>query len=205
MKIQLALDRISIEKAIELAEKTQEYIDIFEVGTSLIKDFGMIAVRRIKETFPNKIILADIKTMDEGEYEFNAAYENGADIATVMGAASIETINGCNKVSKKSGKLTMIDLMGVSNEKIDTLQSFNECIFCIHSPKDNKGQEDLENINEFQKRFLNIKHWAIAGGVKLCNIKKISDLGMEIVIVGQSITQSEDQKGSARDFYNMIN
>lgn len=205
MKIQLALDRISIEKAIELAGETQNYIDIFEVGTSLIKDYGMVSVRRIKEKFPNKIILADIKTMDEGEYEFHAAYKNGADIATVMGAASIETIKGCITVSKELGKLTMIDLMGVSKEKINALQQFNECIFCIHSPKDNKKQDELDSIIELKKSFSLAKHWAIAGGIKLDNIKKYFELDTEIVIVGQEITKSKDPKGTASAFFNIIN
>ncbi|TDT62880.1 orotidine 5'-phosphate decarboxylase / HUMPS family protein [Fonticella tunisiensis] len=101
MQIQLAIDRVSIERAKEIGREACPYVDIIEVGTSLIKDFGMNSIRELKETFPDKVILADIKTIDEGAYEFKAAYNSGADIATVMGAESIDTtLRVCYKISK---------------------------------------------------------------------------------------------------------
>ena len=65
MKLQVAIDRVSIERAIDIIREVEEYTDIVEIGTSLIKDFGLESVRRIKKEFPTKIILADIKTIDE--------------------------------------------------------------------------------------------------------------------------------------------
>ena len=51
MKIQLALDRISMNKAVNIAQEIIEYIDIIEVGTSLIKDYGMQSVHIAKNAF----------------------------------------------------------------------------------------------------------------------------------------------------------
>ena len=41
MKLQLAIDRVTLEDAINILEDTQEFIDIVEIGTSLIKDYGI--------------------------------------------------------------------------------------------------------------------------------------------------------------------
>jgi len=41
MKIQLALDRLSIQDAVKMAKLVETEIDWIEVGTSLIKEFGM--------------------------------------------------------------------------------------------------------------------------------------------------------------------
>ncbi|HWL22666.1 MAG TPA: orotidine 5'-phosphate decarboxylase / HUMPS family protein, partial [Ureibacillus sp.] len=71
MKIQLALDRLSIEEAIQITREVEKSIDLIEVGTSLIKEFGMNAVSKIREAFPNKTIVGDIKTIDNAIYEFD--------------------------------------------------------------------------------------------------------------------------------------
>ena len=41
MKLQVAIDRVSIEKAIDIIREVEEYADIVEIGTSLVKDFGL--------------------------------------------------------------------------------------------------------------------------------------------------------------------
>lgn len=104
MKVQLALDRMTIDEAKSITEEVYDYIDIIEVGTSLIKDYGKKSISSMRDEFKDKLILADIKTCDEGEYEFKAAYEAGADIATVMGTSPFETIEICYKVSKEYKK-----------------------------------------------------------------------------------------------------
>ena len=40
---QLALDRFSIEEALQMARNCQEEADWIEIGTSLIKEFGIQA------------------------------------------------------------------------------------------------------------------------------------------------------------------
>ena len=62
MRLQAAIDRVSLEQADEIIAQTAGYADIIEVGTSLIKDFGLEgSVRILKEKYPGQCILADIK------------------------------------------------------------------------------------------------------------------------------------------------
>ena len=51
MKLQLALDRMEIDDAIQLTKKVEDSIDWVEVGTSLIKEFGMASVKEMKKSF----------------------------------------------------------------------------------------------------------------------------------------------------------
>ena len=200
MKLQLAIDRVSIEEAMAIIEETAEYIDIIEVGTALIKDFGLEAVRRIKKKFPTKIILADIKTMDEAAYEFEAAYKAGADIATVMGAASIDTLKLCKSVANKKGKEYMIDLLETSEEKQEELKQFQDAILCVHlsSDKEGKGLEALIATTLIKlKAFPRI---AVAGGVQISNIKVIKKAPFEIAIVGGAITKAQNRGEKAKEF-----
>ena len=52
MKLQIALDTLSLDECIELLEKTKGYVDIAEVGTPFIIEEGMRPVKAIKNNFP---------------------------------------------------------------------------------------------------------------------------------------------------------
>ena len=66
MKLQIALDDITLKGALELVERVRDSIDIIEIGTPLIYLCGMEAVRAMKQRFPDKEVLADMKIMDSG-------------------------------------------------------------------------------------------------------------------------------------------
>lgn len=151
MKIQLALDRIDLERAKGIAKEAKDYIDIIEVGTSLIKDYGKKAVSFIKKNFKDKIILADVKTCDEGEYEF-----------------------------------------------------IYNAIFFVHLPKDNKYGDLIDNFNRNSDLYKDIKRIALGGGVTEENLKDISIINPEILVVGSAITKSKDIGLSAKEFKKLV-
>lgn len=88
MKLQAAIDRVTLEQAKDLARQLDPIVDIIEMGTSLIKDYGFYALNKEALGLQHAELLLDAKTIDEGQYEFEKGFETGADILTVMGAAS---------------------------------------------------------------------------------------------------------------------
>jgi len=88
-RIQVALDLLRIQDALNIASKVAEYIDYLEAGTPLIKAEGLKAVSLLKKEFGDKVVVADMKTMDTGYLEASLAYEYGADYSTVMAAADM--------------------------------------------------------------------------------------------------------------------
>lgn len=200
MKLQVAVDRVSIERAIEIINEVKDYADIIEIGTSLIKDFGLESVRRIKGEFPNKTILADIKTVDEAEYEFEAIYNAGADIATVLGGSSLETIRICQRVANKYKKDYLIDLIEVSTEKQEALKEFSDGIICVHLPSDNKEKSLGDLINSTIGNLKGFNKLAVAGGVNKDSISTIKESNFDIAIVGGAITKADNIKETAKSF-----
>ena len=66
MKLQVAIDRTDLETAEAMIEEIKESADIIEIGTSLIKDYGLDrSVAYFRKRFPEQCFLADIKTCDE--------------------------------------------------------------------------------------------------------------------------------------------
>ncbi|MNB72894.1 3-hexulose-6-phosphate synthase [compost metagenome] len=136
MNIQLALDRMSIQEAIDMARLTEPYIDWIEVGTSLIKEFGMASVEAMNREFPHKVIVADVKTFDNAKYEFELCYKAGADVATVMGAAPPVTVSLCLETARTWGRQVMIDLLHTTPEEQAALSRWQEAVHCLHVSKD---------------------------------------------------------------------
>ncbi len=202
MKIQLALDRLSIQEAIALGEEVKEYVDWIEVGTSLIKEYGMDSVRALRNAFPEKTIVADMKTIDNSRYEFELCYRAGADVATVIGVSPVVTIANCLEVALSYNKEVMIDLLQVSDLHFEEISSLDNAIFCQHLSKD--LQEDASNTLLGEPIFKNEKlNYAVAGGISSTSFPAIMDMNPEIVIIGSAITQSNDPKQAAKFFYDL--
>ena len=102
MKLQVAMDVLTTKDALELAGKAAPHVDIIELGTPLIKAEGLSAITAIKEAHPDKIVFADLKTMDAGELEADIAFSAGADLVTVLGVAGDSTIAGAPVTTRPS-------------------------------------------------------------------------------------------------------
>jgi len=92
--MQLALDLVTSSEAAAIVEEVGDLVDIVEVGTPIVINEGLGAVRRLRALFPELRILADLKIMDAGGYEVTKAAEAGADIITVLGASDDLTVLG---------------------------------------------------------------------------------------------------------------
>ena len=53
--------------------KSGPYVDVIELGTPLIKQEGLSVVKYVKAAYPDKLVFADLKTMDTGELEADLA------------------------------------------------------------------------------------------------------------------------------------
>lgn len=206
MKLQIAIDRVSLTEAINLAHQLDGKTDILEMGTSLVKDYGNAAIQKMKESLHQSKLLVDSKTIDEGEYEFNQAFHHGGDIVTVMGAASYDTLAACYEVAQKENKTMMIDLLEVSDRKVAIIQDFPDAIYALHHSIDRKDKVDaVATVTAFHKKFPTIKRLAIAGGIDLSQTEKLTEQGiLEVIIVGSKITKAQDPLNEANKFMEAI-
>lgn len=201
MKIQLALDRLTIREAIQIAKSTELYIDMIEVGTSLIKEYGVTSISALKEVFPHKTIVGDIKTMDNAAYEFDLCFDAGADIATVMGVAPLSTIEACLDRAKRHGKTVMIDLLNTTDEQKEALYEYKEAIFCDHISKD---EQELAGKKVNEVSFNDSLKWAVAGGITTDSLKGMEERKPDILIIGSAITKAEQPEEVAKIFKEII-
>lgn len=197
MKLQLALDLVDIPQAKKLLAEVQDLIDIVEIGTPFIIREGLKAVREIKQAFPNLELLADLKIMDAGAYEATLAFEAGADIVTVLGAANDTTIEKVIEVTMQRHKKVMVDMIAVQNieARVRELDRLPISYLSVHTATDRHTQGD-NPLAELQqvRQVLQNAGLAVAGGITVESLPQLIPFEPEIVIVGGAITAAMDRR-----------
>lgn len=207
MELQLALDLVDIPEAKKLVKEVEQHIDIVEIGTPVVINEGLRAVKEIKEAFPNLKVLADLKVMDAAGYEVMKASEAGADIITILGAAEDMTIKGAMEEAKKQQKKILVDMIGVKDieGRAKELDAFGVDYICVHTGYDLQavGENSFEDLRTIKRVVKNAKV-AVAGGIKLSTLPEVIKAQPDLVIVGGGITGEEDKKAAAAEMQKLI-
>ncbi|TLF39607.1 3-hexulose-6-phosphate synthase [Lacticaseibacillus zeae] len=207
MKLQVAIDRVPLADAVALAQQLDGKVAIIEMGTSLVKDEGLAGFRAMRAAIRTSQLLIDLKTIDEGGYEFKQGFAAGADILTVMGAASLATLKTTAAATDAAKKEMMIDLMEVDAAKQKAISIFPNAIYALHHSTDRQDHLDpTATVADFHAAFPQLKRLAIAGGIDLAGATALAAQGLtEIVIVGSAITKAADPVATAQQFMEAIN
>lgn len=207
MELQLALDLVNIPQAIELIKEVEDHIDIVEIGTPVIINEGLHAVKAVKDAYPNLKVLADLKIMDAAGYEVMKASEAGADIITILGTAEDESIKGAVAEAKKQGKKILVDMIAVKGlaERAKEVDAMGVDYICVHTGYDLQavGKNSFEDLQTIKGVVKNAKT-AIAGGIKVETLPEVLKVQPDLVIVGGGITGQTDKKAAAATMQQMI-
>lgn len=200
--LQVALDFLEIERALRLAnEAVAGGADWLEAGTPLIKSEGIEAVRKLRAAFPNHVVVADLKTMDVGRVEFEAAANAGASVAVVLTAAADATISQCVEVGHKYGMRTYCDTINIPDDqlgkRVAEVAKLGVDYIGVHLSIDEQmlGQDPLSRIKI--ARSATDVPLAVAGGVTSETAPDMIKAGASIVIVGGALHKASDARKAA--------
>ncbi|MCD6461799.1 MAG: orotidine 5'-phosphate decarboxylase [Thermoplasmata archaeon] len=196
--LQVALDEMVLSRAVEMAREAVEGgVDWIEVGTPLIKSEGMEAVRTMKRLFPDRVVVADMKTMDTGGYEVEMAAKAGADVVCVLGVADDETIREAVESARNYGASVMVDLLGCRDPvgRAGEVEALGADIVGVHVGIDQqmRGEDPLAVLREVTSAVS--VPVAVAGGINPSTAGEVVEAGASIVIVGSAITKAPDIPG----------
>ena len=200
MKLQLALDDLSLEQAIALAERVRDHIDIIEAGTPLIYGYGMEAVRALKARFPEKQVLADMKIMDSGAWETEEAMTAGADYVTVLGVSEDATVRNCLETATRYGREVVVDMICVPDlpGRIRQLEALGVQGLAVHTGVDQQaaGRTPLDDLRLMTACAQRAKI-SVAGGIRPDTVAEYAAYRPEVVIVGGGILHAPDPVAAA--------
>jgi 3-hexulose-6-phosphate synthase/6-phospho-3-hexuloisomerase len=199
--LQLALDFVDLPRAIQVAEEAiAGGADWLEVGTPLIKSEGLDAVRQIKSRWPDRVIVADMKTMDAGRAEVECAAKAGARVVGVLGAASDATIRECIEAAKNYGAEVVVDMIQVNDvvARAKAVEAFGADYVGIHLAIDEQmqGKTPWDTLRAVAKAVT--IPIAVAGGINSETAARALQAGASIVVVGGAVTQAADATAATR-------
>ena len=205
--IQAALDTLDYEQTIRLAQHISPYVDIIELGTPCVKYNGIRIVETVHSLIPKCLTLADLKTMDAGQYEAAPFYEVGADIVTVLGAADAGTIKGVVEASKTTKAQVQVDLINVEKKLVAVAIAYElgAHIIGVHTGLDQqaKGQTPFEDLKKVQVMKVGLKI-SVAGGINKYTVRQAIDAGADIVVVGAAIYGAADPVRAAAEIREAV-
>lgn len=201
MKLQFAMDTLSTEAALELAAAAAPHVDILELGTPLIKSAGLSAITAIKKAHPDKVVFADLKTMDAGELEADIAFTAGADLVTVLGSAGDSTIAGAVKAAKKHGKGVVVDLIGVSDKakRAKEVVALGAEFVEMHAGLDEQAEEGFTFATLLEDGKASGVPFSVAGGINSSTIASVQESGAQVAVAGGAIYGAPDVGAAAAE------
>ncbi|MGN6267457.1 MAG: orotidine 5'-phosphate decarboxylase / HUMPS family protein [Ginsengibacter sp.] len=200
--VQISLDLTNIEEALETAAMAMRAgVDWLEAGTPLILAEGLHGVKKLRETFPNVPIVADLKTMDGGYLEAEMMAKAGATHVVVMARAHEETIKCVVKAGADYGIKVMGDNLA-SDDMVAGAKRLEDlgCDFVIH----HIGYDERRGIAASGKRMpspldqlrkvvnaVKVPVQAV-GGLTLEQAIQCPEYGAPLVVLGAPLTIDND-------------
>jgi len=207
MLLQLAIDK---PEHLALLPQMQGIVDIIEIGTPVLKRFGLSAITTARELCPETLILADSKTVDGGGLEADMIFGAGAAFMTVLSCASQATIDIVGARAHICGATVILDTITQSGQaqllpsNLQLPDSYG--YIAVHTPSDARQVGDMFHANIEAVRTLHSLGYrvALAGGIGPQIIDAVIDAAPEIVIVGGAITGAADAKEVAQWIKNKL-
>jgi 3-hexulose-6-phosphate synthase len=152
----------------------------------------------MKDAHPDKVVFADLKTMDAGELEADIAFTAGADLVTVLGVADDSTISGAIAAGKKHDKGVVVDLIGVSDKaaRAKEVVSLGAEFVEMHSGLDEQAQEGYTLDGLLRAGEEAGVPFSVAGGVNSDSIQAVQASGAQVAVAGGAI-YGADNPGEA--------
>jgi 3-hexulose-6-phosphate synthase/6-phospho-3-hexuloisomerase len=207
--VQIALDLMNIDRAIEIAqEAVAGGVTWIEAGTPLIKSEGMNAVRKLRKAFPSLTIVADMKTVDAGSVEIEMAARAGADVVLMLGVSDDSSIREAVLAGKKYGVKVGADLIDVRDpvNRAVELEKLGIDIICSHVGLDQQvlGVQPIDVVAKVAEACSPNVIIAAAGGLNSETAVAAYEAGARLIIVGGALYKSPSPEKTARNIIKAL-
>jgi 3-hexulose-6-phosphate synthase/6-phospho-3-hexuloisomerase len=206
---QVSLDVPTIAEALEMARgAVNAGIDWIEAGTPLILGEGVHALEHLKAAFPEKPIVADLKTMDGAGLEAEMMFKGGASYVVVMSQAHWASVKEMVKMAKRYGGYVMADVLNAPNkaEAAKKMQELGADWIILHTGFDERNHvPGLSPLNELQSVLdaVNIPVQAV-GGLSIEQAIECVKMGASSLVIGAPLAVQADKFAVGDEFESIL-
>jgi 3-hexulose-6-phosphate synthase len=186
-----------LDRAVEVTSLLAPHSDWIEVGTSLIKRFGMAAVSAVVDAAEGVPVLADTKTADDGATEVAMCCDVGARATTVLAVTDSSTLQACVDAARDRGVDLVVDLLALSTDRRDELllahAGAQHLVWAAHIGKDRQASGAQAVVASALGPWAHGYRVAVAGGINRRHVGTLAGDWPGIrMIVGSAITAAPD-------------
>jgi 3-hexulose-6-phosphate synthase len=197
MLLQLAIDK---PEQFAVLLQVRDFVDIVEVGTPVLKRFGLSAIATARELSGGTPILADTKTVDGGALEAEMVFSAGASLMTVLSNAAPATHDAVNTVAERHRAHVIADTIVDTGPPASPNQFPNRYAYVsLHMPTDVRAKHggSTEHIAAVADLRLLGYQVSLAGGLGPEHMEAVVQAAPSIVVVGSAITEASNPRGVA--------
>jgi 3-hexulose-6-phosphate synthase len=201
MLLQLALDR---PEHFAVLTAVGDLVDIVEVGTPVLKRFGVSAIATARELTDQVPVLADTKTVDGGGLEAHLVFGAGAMMMTVLSVASPATHAVVGATAAEYGGCVVVDTITESGKPQllpeDAAYPESYGYVAVHAPFDMREAgtpitSHIAAVRDIHARGLRV---SLAGGIGPDTLDAVLAVEPEILVVGSAITEAPNPREVAQ-------
>lgn len=205
---QVSLDIPTIDEAMVMAAgAVKAGIDWIEVGTPLILGEGVHALERLRAAYPDKPLVADLKTMDGAGLEAEMMLKAGANYVVVMSQAHWASVKEMVKMAKQYGGYVMADIMNAPNKAAAAkeMQELGVDWIIVHTGYDERhhvpGASPLDELQSVLDA-VTIPVQAV-GGLTIDQALECVKMGASSLVIGAPLAV-QDEKFAVGDEFESI-
>ena len=202
--LQLALDVLDLNDALEAARRARDSIDVIEAGTLLCLSEGMGAIRSLRDEFPEKTIVGDVRIVRAGRNIADMAFDAGANWVTVVGEAPLESIEAAVKVAEIYGGEVQVELnhdwtLEQAREwrRLGIEQVIYHSTAEVEALGEGWPEKSLDTICRLALMGFKV---TAAGGIKIETLSSFAGVPVFAFIAGRSVVKAPDPSVAARQF-----
>ncbi len=205
MKLQISFDITDLTKALTTGHHIESHVDIFEVGALLIYKHGELAVKKFREAFPQKTLLANAKIVDRSKDAVTLFAQAGADWITIMAGAGHQTIHNACTVAHELGKKIMLDLADASSLGQAALEakSLGVDALVFHKPVEDDAHIVFLDHWEMVKGNTELPIF-ISAPITRETVGPVLTIGAAGIIIGNAIVNADNPQEEAAYFADIV-
>lgn len=206
--IQAAIDTLTINEALEAAEKAlRAGVDWIEAGTPLLVFEGVRAISALSRAFPGVPILADFKMMDGVRKYVLATADHGGHLASICGVASDASIRAAIQAGKDAGVRVVVDLYAAPDmvKRAGEVDALGADVVYAHFGADERAEDPSRDtvrlvpaVRAAVRVPVGASTFDIAGGATAVAA------GADIVVIGHPLIVGRDSEALLREYVQRV-
>jgi len=205
MKLQLSFELAELDNALNIAQQTQEYADIFEIGSTLIAHHGIRAVHQFREAFPEKTLLADLKIVDRPRSLIQAYTKAGANWITVLAGTSNSVIHRASNIAHDNNTSIMLDLIDASSLGQAALEAKSLGVDALLFHKPIEQENELAFLDDWDMVRGNTELPVfVSAQITRKTIQDVFQVSPSGIVISDAITQADNPHEEAAFFSQII-